>query len=55
MSALSLDMNSSTRTIKHAMMWSNWKMSILIFFIVLLVIYFIMVIICGGITLSGCF
>lgn len=55
MSALSFDMVSSTRTIKHAMTWENWKMRILLFFVVLLVIYFIMILICGGFTLSGCF
>lgn len=55
MSALSLDMVSSTRTIKHAMTWENWKMRICIFGVVLLVVYFIMIMVCGGVTLSGCF
>lgn len=55
MSALSLDMVGSTRTIKRAMIWENWKMRICIFFTVLLVIYFIMIMVCGGVTLSGCF
>jgi hypothetical protein len=55
MSALSIDMVGTTRTIKHHMMWENWKMRIAIFFAVLFVAYIVMAIVCGGLTLSGCF
>lgn len=55
MASLSLDMNNSTKTIKRAMTWENWKMRIIVGLVVLLVVYIVMIMICGGVTLSGCF
>lgn len=55
MSALSLDMRSSTKSIKNEMTWQNWKMRIIIGLIIIGVAYFVMAIVCGGVTLSGCF
>jgi hypothetical protein len=37
------------------MIWRNWKFRILIAVVILVVIYFVMVIVCGGFSLSGCF
>ena len=55
MSALSLDMRNTAKTVKQEMFWRNWKMKIMIGLCVILTIYIIMVIVCGGFTLSGCF
>lgn len=55
MSSLSLDMKSTSRTIKNEMLWRNWKFTLLIILVVIAVIYLILVIACGGFSLSGCF
>jgi hypothetical protein len=55
MAALSLDFKSSARTVRNQMAFENWKWKIILGLIILVAIYLLMVIICGGFTLSGCF
>ena len=55
MASLSLEMKNSSKTIRNQMAWKNWKMKILIALVIMGVIYFILVLSCGGFTLSGCF
>jgi vesicle-associated membrane protein 7 len=55
MASLSLDLSSSAKTVKHEMIWRNWKATLLIVLAVILAVYILMVIFCGGFTLSGCF
>lgn len=55
MASLSLEMKNSSRTIRNDMVWKNWKMRILIALVVMGLVYFLLVLTCGGFTLSGCF
>lgn len=54
MSSLSLDLSASAKVIKREMVCRNWKWRILTVLVVLIVIYFVLVIACGGFSLSGC-
>jgi hypothetical protein len=48
-------MKETSRTIKHEMICRNWKYRILLALVIVLGLYFVLVIFCGGFSLSGCF
>ena len=55
MSVLSLELKSSSRTIRNDMLLKNLKMQILLIIAVIFLIYIILVLGCGGFALSRCF